>query len=121
MKPLALVLTLAFAASLAPAAENTLTPEERKAGWELLFDGRSWNGWRAYRKPASEPIKGWEVVDGMLHCLPNAKGDQPITARKFRDYELSWDWKLLVAEFADRKSTRLNSSHSLPSRMPSSA
>lgn len=95
MRPLPLLLALLAAVPSVPAAENTLSPAERRDGWQLLFDGRSWSGWRAYRQPASAPIKGWEIVDGMLHCLPGQKGDQPVTARKFRDYELSWDWKIL--------------------------
>jgi len=98
MKPrflsLALLLPLLATGNL-PAADNTLTAAEKSAGWQLLFDGKSFAGWRAYRKPAGEPIAGWEVKDGMLHCLPKAKGDQPITERKFRDFEFVWDWKIL--------------------------
>jgi hypothetical protein len=30
-----------------------------------------------------------------MHCLPKAKGEQPITVRKFNNYELSWDWKIM--------------------------
>jgi len=85
-----------LAAPRAGAAENTLTDAEKAAGWQLLFDGKTWNGWRAYRKKAGEPIAGWEVRDGTLHCLPKAKGDQPITERKFRDYEFSWEWRILA-------------------------
>ena len=97
LRLLAFSLTLStfLAAPRAGAAENTLTEAEKSAGWRLLFDGKSWNGWRAYRKKLGEPIAGWEVRDGMLHCLPKAKGDQPITDRKFRDYEFSWEWRIL--------------------------
>ena len=35
--------------------------------------------------------------------------------------EQDQDWQDLAAEYTDRKSTRLNSSHSTSSRMPSSA
>ncbi|HYT62566.1 MAG TPA: hypothetical protein VEL50_01620, partial [Gemmatimonadales bacterium] len=28
---------------------NTLTPEERAAGWRLLFDGHSTAGWRGWQ------------------------------------------------------------------------
>lgn len=95
MKAFPVALTLLLTAAGALAAENTLTAAEKAAGWQLLFDGRSLDGWRPYRKKAGEPIAGWEAKDGMLHCLPKAKGDQPITVRKFKDYEFSWDWKIL--------------------------
>ena len=95
MKIRLLALALLVSAPFAGAAENTLSAAEKADGWQLLFDGTSWNGWRAYRKKAGEPIVGWEVRDGTLHCLPKAKGDQPITDRKFRDYEFSWDWRIL--------------------------
>ncbi len=36
----------------APAAEqnNRLTEAEKKAGWRLLFDGKTTEGWRGYKK-----------------------------------------------------------------------
>jgi hypothetical protein len=95
MKTLLVTLALAIGASGACAADNTLTAAEKSAGWQLLFDGKTLDGWRPYRKQAGEPLAGWEVKDGTMHCLPKAKGEQPITVRKFNNYELSWDWKIM--------------------------
>jgi hypothetical protein len=38
--------------------ENTLTNDERKAGWKLLFDCKTTNGWRGYKKQSVPP--GWK-------------------------------------------------------------
>ena len=46
-------------------AENTLTADERAAGWMLLFDGESTNGWRGYNQNTF-PEAGWAVDDGDL-------------------------------------------------------
>ena len=43
---------------------NTLTAAEREAGWQLLFDGTSMDGWRAYNQDALDG--GWSAQDGML-------------------------------------------------------
>src|SRR5689334_9087739 len=48
----------------ASAAPNTLTPAEEKAGWKLLFDGTTTNGWRGY-KSQSLPEQ-WHVENGTL-------------------------------------------------------
>src|SRR2546423_10249781 len=50
------------AGSAAPV--NTLTPDERAAGWRLLFDGKTTAGWRGW-KMDSLP-SGWQVVGGTL-------------------------------------------------------
>lgn len=82
-------------APAAPAAHNQLTAAEKSAGWQLLFDGKTTNGWRVYNKPGAK-ITGWEVTaDGTLHCLPKVKGDNIITEKKYDDFELSWEWRLL--------------------------
>ena len=31
-------------------SHNTLTKKEKDAGWKLLFDGETTDGWRGYRK-----------------------------------------------------------------------
>ncbi len=103
MKPRHLALLVSFAFSItAPlgAADNTLTAQEKAAGWKLLFDGKSLDGWRPYKK--STPVSGWEIIEGTLHSLPKeklgtAKGDQIITEKKFDDFELAWEWKILPA------------------------
>ena len=45
---------------------NTLTKNEKTAGWKLLFDGKSIEGWRHY-KSATAKIAGWWIEEGTLH------------------------------------------------------
>src|SRR4051812_35147024 len=44
---------------------NQLTSEERTAGWVLLFDGQTLEGWRGLGYP-SIPPGHWTVVDGAI-------------------------------------------------------
>ena len=94
-RPLLVCLGLLAAALTAPAADNQLTAAEKAAGWELLFDGKSFANWRGYRvtDPAA-PVTGWEVVDGTLHAIAKVKGKELITQKKYNDFELAWEWKL---------------------------
>lgn len=71
------------------AADNTLTAAETAAGWRLLFDGKSTDGWRTFRKPTAD----WKVVDGALAPDPKTSGDL-ITNDQFGSFELSFDWKI---------------------------
>ena len=85
-------LILTFTATLAcAAAPNQLTEQETAAGWKLLFDGRTTNGWRSFKKQTF-PAKGWGVEDDWLHCLGKGGGDI-ITDAEFDDFELQWEWK----------------------------
>jgi hypothetical protein len=91
-RPFAAFLAFAACALVAPAADNQLTAAEKSAGWQLLFDGKTLNGWRPYAK---KPAGGWEVLpDGTLHAIAKVKGSELITEKKFKDFELSWDWKV---------------------------
>ncbi len=72
-------------------ALNTLTGAERAAGWRLLFDGATTNGWRNYGKQGA--ATGWQVVDGALTRAAAGGGDL-ITTEKFTNFELMLDWKI---------------------------
>ena len=84
------VLALGTTAMAQKGAVNTLTPEEKAAGWRLLFNGTSLEGWRGYKKPA--PPDHWKVADGAI-TVTGRKGDL-ITTEQFKDFELSLEWKL---------------------------
>lgn len=81
---------------------NTLSAEERAAGWELLFDGETFDGWRGLGRDGI-PEGHWEVVDGTIHKVasgdvPTAADGQPLeggdimTEETFGDYELYFEW-----------------------------
>ena len=90
----AAVAAFLFAMASLPAAEpNTLTAEEKAAGWRLLFDGRSLAGWRAYGS-TNQPGAGWKAEDGLLKKLKGVRGGDIVTEQKFGDFELSWEWRL---------------------------
>lgn len=77
--------------SLAAAEPNTLTAAEKSAGWKLLFDGKSFAGWRGYKTEAVGP--GWKVEDGALTLTKGRTGDL-ITAAEYGDFELAFEWKI---------------------------
>lgn len=89
-----LSLILVLCSITATARQNTLTAGEQAAGWRLLFDGETMQGWRTY---GGKPAGGWEVVDGTLHAIAKVKGSAIITEEKFSDFEFSWEWKLPLA------------------------
>ncbi|MEO5588721.1 MAG: DUF1080 domain-containing protein [Gemmatimonadaceae bacterium] len=70
---------------------NTLSSKEVQAGWKLLFDGRTTEGWRNYRKKTVGP--GWSVIDGVLTRSGDDAGDI-ITRDKYRNFELALDWNV---------------------------
>jgi hypothetical protein len=89
-----LALSLALQPGLATqTAPNTLTPAEEAAGWQLLFDGRSLDAWRGYRRDTL-PETGWEVTDGTLRTVPKVKGADLVTRQTFRDFEFAWEWRV---------------------------
>lgn len=90
-KMLLSLLLVTFCASAAEPKMNALTADEKKAGWELLFDGVSASGWRAI-KQKSFPEKGWEVKDGVLKKVAGVKGGDLISERKYSNFDLRWEW-----------------------------
>jgi hypothetical protein len=77
---------------------NTLSTEEIRHGWKLLFDGQTLNGWRgAYMD--SLPQRGWEVRDGMIIVKESGGGEATfggdiVTVDEYSNFELIVDFKL---------------------------
>jgi hypothetical protein len=80
------------------SAPNTLTPTEKAAGWKLLFDGKTWNGWRGFRRD-KVPDEGWAIEEGTIKHLAG-KGEQSqqggdlITVGKYDNFELQLEWRV---------------------------
>jgi hypothetical protein len=86
-------LALLSAPRLSAGEPNQLTPEEKAAGWRLLFDGKTTAGWRSFKKQ-SFPAQGWVVEDGCLKKVAKQRGGDIITVDEFNDFDLEWDWRL---------------------------
>ncbi len=73
---------------------NTLTSEEISQGWQLLFDGKTLDGWKGYNHDSCG--ERWIVKDGELFCQGEGggMGYDIITTKKFADFELCLDWKI---------------------------
>jgi len=82
-----------FAALTEETPVNQLTPAERAAGWQLLFDGTTTSGWRGF-KQKEFPRRGWVVEDGCLKHIQRGGGGDLITDASFQDFELSFEWRL---------------------------
>ncbi|MES2524424.1 MAG: DUF1080 domain-containing protein [Gemmatimonadota bacterium] len=82
----------------AQTTPNTLTAAEKASGWKLLFDGRTFNGWREYKADTMPVI--WSVVDGAMvkgnpsRALP---GRDIVSRELFGNFEFAFDWKLSEA------------------------
>src|SRR5688572_9025528 len=78
-----------LACSTAFAADNVLTPQEKAAGWLLLFDGKSASGWMTSdMKPPRTPVD-----QGSLN--PHKTGHYMLVhTQQWSDFVLSLDFKI---------------------------
>lgn len=74
---------------------NTLTKKEKKAGWKLLFDGKTTTGWHTYLRDTVG--SKWQVKDGALvfdPTQPKEGGGDIVTNEEFENFELNLEWKI---------------------------
>ncbi len=72
---------------------NTLTPEEKADGWQMLFNGHDLINWRAYGSDV-RPMAGWKVEEGVLKKIAGSPGGNIITKKKYKDFTLVWEWRI---------------------------
>lgn len=86
------------------SGNNSLTEEEKAAGWRLLFDGRTFEGWKSLGRDKI-PTNLWEIDQESIHkintgeveSLPDgrpAEGGDLITVEEFDNFELSFEWRV---------------------------
>jgi len=92
-----------FVLALGPAVQsqspNTLTASEKTQGWVLLFNGKDFTGWRQCNGTAMPA--NWVIEDQAMKVFmapgrkpgQGANGDILYGVKKFRNFELSIDWK----------------------------
>lgn len=79
------------AVTLAPEPWNWMSEPERKEGFELLFDGRTLAGWRAWRGDGP-PAQGWTVRGAALVCEGEG-GVDLVSERRYGEFDLRFDWR----------------------------
>lgn len=84
-----------FVANYVP---NDLSGQERKNGYQLLWDGKTSKGWRRVNQ-TQFPDKGWTVTDGTL-TIHQSNGDEMgsggdiVTEKEYGAFDLEFDFKL---------------------------
>lgn len=78
---------------------NKLSKKEKRQGWELLFNGKNFDGWR--QSNGTDMPANWTIENGTMKVFTGegkkpgqgAGGDILFYPQKFRNFELSIDWK----------------------------
>lgn len=78
---------------------NKLSKKEKKEGWALLFNGKSFDGWRQCNGTAMPA--NWVIEEDAMKVFTAAdkkpgegsNGDILFHSKKFKNFELSIDWK----------------------------
>jgi hypothetical protein len=72
--------------------KNNLTINEEESGWKMLWDGKTFDGWKSANSNVIPTA--WEIDNGNLIVNP-AKGEHDIITKKtYKDFQLSLEFKL---------------------------
>jgi len=88
-------LVFMLACSNGSERHNTLSDQEKKDGWTLLFNGTTMDGWHLFNR--GNIPSAWSVDSGNLICNPHAKnvkhGDL-VTDKEYGNFDLRFEWKI---------------------------
>jgi len=78
--------------------KNHLTFQEKRSGWQMLWDGKTTKGWRG-AKLDKFPEQGWSIENGELIVAEtggaeSAAGGDIVTVKNYSNFELKVDFKL---------------------------
>jgi hypothetical protein len=81
--------------------QNKLTQAEKEQGWELLFDGKSFNGWRGLGRDSVQ-TDHWKIEDGNIRKVNSNNvpeqvrkiGGDLMTIETYDNFELNFEWKI---------------------------
>lgn len=71
---------------------NSLSPDERAAGWVLLFDGERLAGWHSFGRDDVRP--GWQIKDSALTCADPSDAGDLCTDSQFDWFELRLEYNI---------------------------
>jgi len=81
------------------AADTVVAAAEDEGDWIVLFNGENFDGWRGYNR--QDIPKAWTIEDGAIKIQGSGRGEAGsedggdiIYDRKFKDFELSFEWKV---------------------------
>ncbi len=80
---------------VAAQTPNTLSKKDKAAGWQLLFDGKTTNGWHTYLRDTVG--SKWQVRNGAIifdTTQPRQGGGDIVTNGSYENFELQLEWKI---------------------------
>jgi hypothetical protein len=86
------ILALGAALASAQPPPNRLTGAESKAGWKLLFDGKSLAGWEPHSTSAANATGDWSVANDSLLC-PGTTAGWLASNETYKDYILKLEFR----------------------------
>ncbi|MGO4877389.1 DUF1080 domain-containing protein [Pedobacter psychrotolerans] len=77
---------------------NSLSAYEKSEGYQLLFDGKSSNGWVGAHQ-TTFPEKGWKIENGIISVEPSGgaestNGGDIVTKAEYAAFDLSFEFRL---------------------------
>jgi 3-keto-disaccharide hydrolase len=77
---------------------NTISAQEKRNGYVLLFNGKDTKGWRGAKKTAF-PANGWAIKEGSIQVLPSTGGESTnggdiVTDAEFGSFDFEFEFKL---------------------------
>ena len=98
MKKTFILLTVLCISGWIYAQDNQLTEKEKAEGWQLLWDGKTTEGWRGAKLDAF-PAKGWYIKDGALNVQKSDGGESTnggdiVSTKRYKNFILTVDFKI---------------------------
>lgn len=76
-------------------SQNASPVKDAKGGWQVLFDGKTTNGWHTYGKENAG--NEWKVENGTIHLdasTRNAERGDLVTNAEYGNFDLQLEWKI---------------------------